>query len=45
MGSEKADVSVESDEAEFPVERAIPVDLIVNELVTSAFKHAFVPER
>jgi two-component sensor histidine kinase len=45
MGAEKADVRVECDETELPVERAIPVGLIVNELVTNAFKHAFVSQR
>jgi two-component sensor histidine kinase len=44
MGPEKAVISVECDDTEFPVERAIPVGLIVNELVTNAFKHAFVAE-
>jgi two-component sensor histidine kinase len=33
--TESMGVSVECDEAEFPVERAIPVGLIVNELVTN----------
>jgi two-component system, sensor histidine kinase PdtaS len=44
MGPEKAAVRVECDDTELPVERAIPVGLIVNELVTNAFKHAFVAE-
>jgi len=44
MGPEKAVISVECDDTELPVERAIPVGLIVNELVTNAFKHAFVAE-
>jgi two-component sensor histidine kinase len=34
-------LSVESDEVDLPVARAIPVGLIVNELVTNAYKHAF----
>jgi two-component sensor histidine kinase len=44
MGAEKAAVRVDCDDTELPVERAIPVGLIVNELVTNAFKHAFVAE-
>jgi two-component sensor histidine kinase len=44
MGAEKAVVRVDCDDTELPVERAIPVGLIVNELVTNAFKHAFVAE-
>ncbi len=38
---EKATVKVECDEIGLPVGRAIPVGLIVNELVTNAFKHGF----
>jgi two-component sensor histidine kinase len=45
MGTEKAEVSVRCDEMALPVERAIPVGLIVNELVTNSFKHAFDDRR
>jgi two-component sensor histidine kinase len=34
-------LSVDVDDVGLPVERAIPVGLIVNELVTNAYKHAF----
>jgi two-component system, sensor histidine kinase PdtaS len=34
-------LQVEGDDVELPVERAVPVGLIVNELVTNAYKHAF----
>lgn len=32
---------VDGDNVELPVKRAVPVGLIVNELVTNAYKHAF----
>ena len=37
-------VRVECDELELPVRRAIPVGLIVNELMTNAYKHAFASD-
>lgn len=40
-GSVQVDVRVECDELDLPVRRAIPVGLIVNELMTNAYKHAF----
>jgi two-component sensor histidine kinase len=39
--SMRVTVRVECDELELPVRRAIPVGLIVNELMTNAYKHAF----
>ncbi len=40
-GSLQVNIRVECDELELPVRRAIPVGLIVNELMTNAYKHAF----
>jgi two-component sensor histidine kinase len=40
----RIDIRVECDELELPVQRAIPVGLIVNELMTNAYKHAFVAD-
>ena len=37
-------VTVEADPVELATERAVPAALVVNELVTNAFKHAFGPE-
>jgi two-component sensor histidine kinase len=34
-------ISVQGDDIALPLERAVPVGLIVNELVTNAYKHAF----
>jgi len=34
-------ISVEADELELPIERAVPLGLILNEAVTNSIKHAF----
>lgn len=43
MGDPGEDVSidVEADEVELPIDRAVPLGLIVNEAVTNSVKHAF----
>jgi two-component sensor histidine kinase len=38
-------VKVDADEIDLPAERAIPLGLIVNELLTNALKHAFPNDR
>jgi two-component sensor histidine kinase len=37
-------VSVEADELELPIERAVPLGLILNEAATNSIKHAFGPD-
>jgi two-component sensor histidine kinase len=38
---ERVSIQVEASKATLPLDRAVPAGLIVNELVTNAFKHAF----
>jgi two-component system, sensor histidine kinase PdtaS len=40
----RIDISVESEPIKLPLDTAIPLGLIVSELVTNAFKHGFLPE-
>lgn len=40
-GEERISLRLEADSIELPVDRAIPCGLILNELVSNAFKHAF----
>lgn len=44
-GRENISVSFDMDNIEIPAEKASPVALLVNELVTNALKHAFQPDR
>ena len=44
-GHERVSLSVEADLIELPVNRAIPCGLILNELVSNAFKHGFPNDR
>lgn len=38
-------LEVESDELILPISKAVPIGLIMNELITNSYKHAIVPEK
>lgn len=44
-GHERVSLNVEADPIDLPVSRAIPCGLILNELISNAFKHAFPDAR
>ncbi len=44
-GQERISLNVEAESIELPVNRAIPCGLILNELVSNAFKHGFPSDR
>jgi two-component system, sensor histidine kinase PdtaS len=44
-GRARVSLSIEADPIELPVNRAIPCGLILNELISNAFKHAFPGDR
>jgi two-component sensor histidine kinase len=41
---ENVEISIESDELEMSIDRAVPVGLILNEATTNSIKHAFGPD-
>ena len=43
-GAPNVSVHIKCDQIELPPEQAVPVGLIINELVTNAIKHAFIDQ-